>query len=383
MHRGQWFYLVDSTAAFVSHFPTYIHGSQRVTLPSFLHLLHSCPTTHLHFHLQLILVTKMSAASSSEIANPCPEDLANRECSEIDDDPHMLSPTFYPTISNEQHATYNWHKLPRFLPHPIPESLVIGIFNNIFYSHKYRVVAATRMPSTCSIRYTIRDHGSNVFLGDIYPHNPPGTCSFMRAHILQVCVRQLYNCQRLSKGRYILTYANPSYHITILPKLSLPTIDSLINLLRGGFPKPVVFKVSVAILRVIERVHFAQCVHGNLSPKCLLVRRDHHGRIFAIIEGFHHLEPIDDRPRRKHQKHFCTGRCDNHLYSSVEVQNRDNSSVKDDLQSFIYIVIFMVKGRLPWKNASWKRMAEMKLDLSSGGAFDGVPKIFKDLFSRV
>ena len=84
------------------------------------------------------------------------------------------------------------------------------------------------------------------------------------------------------------------------------------------------------------------------------------------------------------ERNLCKQKSMQHKYSSVEVQAGDCPGMKDDLQAWIYVVLFMIKGSLGWEQESDEdSMIEMKLDSSSKEAFSDVPVVFEDLFQEI
>lgn len=146
--------------------------------------------------------------------------------------------------------------------------------------------------------------------------------------------------------------------------------------------------IGIRLLKTLNLIHNKYIVHRDLKPENLLTGNDR--QIFLIDFGLS-KRYIDTKgvhiPRMENKSFRGTLR-----YCSINMHMGVENSRRDDLESLGYVLIFFLKGKLPWQgirtapNLRAKAIAQKKIKTSLGELCSGLPnelmkymKIVRDL----
>lgn len=142
------------------------------------------------------------------------------------------------------------------------------------------------------------------------------------------------------------------------------------------------------MLNRIQKLHSDGYLHRNIRPENFLMgQNDNKSTLYLIDFGL----------AKSFLKHgavtpFRKGRCMTGTlrYSSVNSQCGFEQARRDDLESIGYMLIYFLKGELPWQNISarskdelYKKVLTMKLEITVGVLTKGLPEEFKEYLSFV
>jgi casein kinase I family protein HRR25 len=144
-----------------------------------------------------------------------------------------------------------------------------------------------------------------------------------------------------------------------------------------------VFKLALQLIELMEQLHRTSFIHRDIKPNNFLIGRDKHkGQIYMmdfglskkyIIKG-RHLEFRDNRSL------IGTAR-----YASRNLHLGFEPSRRDDLESVGYMLIYFIKGSLPWQGLKKKKgenhleiIGNVKMCTSLEILCDGVPDCFAE-----
>lgn len=123
------------------------------------------------------------------------------------------------------------------------------------------------------------------------------------------------------------------------------------------------FHITRSLFRTIAHVHSRGFLHRDIKPANCMVGYCDDDMIYLsdfglskrfILEGGAHI------PRTKKEGVTGTPR-----FCSVNVHERIESSRRDDLESIFYVMIYMIKGKLPWQGCKNKdNIFEIKKNIS-------------------
>ena len=144
--------------------------------------------------------------------------------------------------------------------------------------------------------------------------------------------------------------------------------------------------VLLICLEVIDRLKFFHdhhYIHCDIKPQNFLIGRGNkENNIFLIDFGL--AKRYRDELTRIHisykENKSLTGTA---RYASRNAHNGIEQTRRDDMESFGYVLVYLLKGKLPWqglktkeKTEKYKKIKEMKNSITSKELFEGLPEEF-------
>ena len=127
------------------------------------------------------------------------------------------------------------------------------------------------------------------------------------------------------------------------------SLEELKHLCGGAMSLKCVLNIGLQLLTRIEDLHSAGLVHRDIKPDNFLI--DRKTNIIYIIDfglSKRYLDNSDNHlPETTGRKLTGTAR-----YVSVNVHNGIAPSRRDDLESIGYMLVYLLKGKLPWQKIS-------------------------------
>lgn len=154
---------------------------------------------------------------------------------------------------------------------------------------------------------------------------------------------------RLYWSGYINSKNNTKYPVIIIDKLG----DDLEKvLLKRTLSCIEMGHIGLALIRIIESIHTRGVLHRDLKPANIMLGyhdTDLYIADFGLAKKFinnnnEHISYCDNKSGVTGTLRYCS------TYTHYGVE----SCRRDDLQSFLYILIFMLKGSLPWQSINHK-----------------------------
>lgn len=125
-------------------------------------------------------------------------------------------------------------------------------------------------------------------------------------------------------------------------------LESLLKQCNGKFSLKTVLMLAYESLSVIHFLHFKGLLHRAVSPKNFAIGYGKKNTKLYIID----FSTAVRYRLLKNNQHFKEGykgfNLANQLFSSANVNKGYDGSRRDDLQSWFYMLIYMLKGKLPW-----------------------------------
>lgn len=129
-----------------------------------------------------------------------------------------------------------------------------------------------------------------------------------------------------------------------------PNLFDLLQFCNDKFSPCTVMRLAEQILNRLQRMHILGFTHGSVKPQniCMGTKRNIH-RVYlvdygscSVIQGHH-----------KSQNATST-------WLSINRHEGCRHSMRDDLESWIYCLLFFLEGKLPWEAVESDKVAETK-----------------------
>jgi serine/threonine protein kinase len=142
----------------------------------------------------------------------------------------------------------------------------------------------------------------------------------------------------------------------------------------------------ISVLEIISRVHDAGIVHRDIKPENFMFNESGEGKKLHIIDfglsrfymkGNSHVENMNNRS--------IVGTI---RYISIHIHEGDVYSRRDDIVSIMYVIIYLIKGNLPWMGLVAKKgdtrtkdelVYSVKSKVTTAELCEGIPYLFQKL----
>lgn len=171
---------------------------------------------------------------------------------------------------------------------------------------------------------------------------------------------------------------------------SLQTISSEY---KKSVPVGIVGMYAKQMVQIIWAVHQRGFVHRDIKPPNFMIgikknesdenenKTENSDKLFLIDFGMSRTYIDDKTNAHRSNKMRTTGIIGTPRYVSIHVHDGCEPSRRDDLISIMYVLIYLVKGRLPWKAAaSPEVVAQIKKTISPEDLFFEMPSSYLEIF---
>ncbi|CAD8185707.1 unnamed protein product [Paramecium pentaurelia] len=138
-------------------------------------------------------------------------------------------------------------------------------------------------------------------------------------------------------------------------------------------------QLGIQIVKVLERIHNKGVVHRDLKPENVLFGiDDESSKIYVVDFGISKI--FRDKNGNIHPFRDNTSFIGTTRYASIAAHKGFELSRKDDIESLIYVLLYFMKGQLPWQNMQnvsdeerTVKVGEMKMSIDLRELFKDVP----------
>lgn len=138
------------------------------------------------------------------------------------------------------------------------------------------------------------------------------------------------------------------YNYVVLDLLDI-SLSKMIKTM-GALNISMVCALGLQMLKRINLLHDKELLHRDLKPENFMTGIDENSNKIYLIDMSFCKKYIHNN------KHIEEKTINNIIgtpnYVSLNVHNKTEPSRRDDLESFVYILIFLLTGKIPWENCS-------------------------------
>ena len=168
-----------------------------------------------------------------------------------------------------------------------------------------------------------------------------------------------------------------------------PSLKDLLELCGTKFSLKTTLMIAIELLGTIEFLHSMRVLHRDIKPANMTIGfQNKQNRIFLIDFGLARKYVTSSGSHIKYRSgKSMVGTA---KYSSLGTSEGIEQSRRDDLESFFYVLIYLLKGKLPWGEGSYKNKQEFykealiyKRSLRGPDICSGLPDEFELFFNNV
>lgn len=170
---------------------------------------------------------------------------------------------------------------------------------------------------------------------------------------------------------------------TMVMELLGQNLEDLFNFCTRNFTLKTILLVATEMLERIKHVHENHYVHRDIKPENFLVGRGNTEQTIYLID-FGLAKRYRDEQTRIHisykENKNLTGTA---RYASRNAHRGIEQSRRDDLESIGYVLVYFMKGSLPWqglkckeKQEKYQKIKEMKESMTPQQLCEGLPEEF-------
>jgi len=180
-------------------------------------------------------------------------------------------------------------------------------------------------------------------------------------------------------------FGQEGYHNILIIDLLGPSLENLFDICYRRFSVKTVVMVAKQMLYRVQSVHERDLIHRSITPDRFVIGRPGtkqanviHFVDFRRAKQYRNPKTRQHIPYREHKSVSGVP-----LFESINASLRIEQSRRDDLEALGYVIMYFLRGGLPWQGLMVKELLEKKRTISIKDLCKGYPDGFFKYMSYV
>ena len=175
------------------------------------------------------------------------------------------------------------------------------------------------------------------------------------------------------------------YNVIVMELMGKSLENILGNLPTKKMSVNCVAKLGLQMIEILEFIHNKHIIHRDIKPDNFVMGREEKSKYvylldFGLAKKFRSSTTLKHYPMIKKKNLTGTAR-----YASINALNGLTQSRRDDLESVGYVLLYFLRGKLPWqglhvknKEDRYHKIMEIKIETTPYELRKGFPKEYED-----